>query len=295
MSYRVEPGETAAHGIRRIVLEQLERALLESADPEGPKAAHAVRKRIKKIRAVLRLVKREIGSEVYGEENQRLRKVAHAFAGLRDAVVQREVLEKLRESAGLEAGAFAVTSNLFRTHLHNAAASGHDQRAAAIGALVSLGDRLEGWPLDHLTVKDLCCAFGKTYRKARKCFHYVLGHRSAETLHSWRKRTKRVWYQSRLLLPLRSTVICEIADGADTLGGYLGDLHDLAFLREQLTSAGDLPADEREVISGLICLRENSLERTALDLGCRFYAEKPGAFRRRLLHYAEEWPEPPPA
>ena len=233
--------------------EQLERALRESAQLQGPrkaKAAHATRKRIKKIRAVLRLVKKEIGAEVYGEESERLRQVAHAFADLRDADAQLDLLEELSESAGLEAGAFAMTSNLLSANLREAARSGQEQREEAIALLASIGDRLEGWPLDHLTLKDLCCAFQKTYRKARKCFHYALDHRTADTLHSWRKHTKRVWYQARLLQELRSPVICEIANGADVLGARLGDLHDLAFLREQLKGHGDITASEHEVLSG---------------------------------------------
>jgi len=47
------------------------------------------------------------------------------------------------------------------------------------------------------------------------------------------------------------------------------------------------------VLLGLICTREPKLEQIALDLGARFFAEKPLAFERRLLRYAREWPTRP--
>ena len=42
--------------------------------------------------------------------------------------------------------------------------------------------------------------------------------------------------------------------------------------------------------SGSSVAREIELEEVVLDLGARFFAEKPGAFERRLLRYAREWP-----
>ena len=44
--------------------------------------------------------------------------------------------------------------------------------------------------------------------------------------------------------------------------------------------------------SGSICTHENELEEVVLDLGARFFAEKSGAFERRLLRYARDWPTP---
>lgn len=240
MSFHIETGEEPALVIRRIVREQLERALRESDGLGGQgeaKAVHSVRKRLKKIRAVLRLVKKETGPDVYREENQRLRTVAHSFSDLRDANVQLQVLEKLREETG--------------------------SRPTRLPEHSRCSPRSCGTPLDH---------------------------RTPETLHSWRKHTKQVWYQARILQQLQSAVICEISEDANTLGGHLGDLHDLAFLREQLKSCEEAPASEREIVFGLICAREKALEQISLDLGCRFYAEKPSVFRRRLLRYAHEWP-----
>lgn len=294
MSYRIETTETASAGVRRIAREQLERALAETAHLAGPKegsAVHGLRKRTKKIRALLRLLKGEISGEVFREENNRLRQLAHSFSDLRDARVQLQVFEKLRETAGLPPAALAGVAKLLDEDLKHASAALRPPPAETVAALTGLHDRLEGWPLDELTVAALANAFARTYRKARRCFHHVLDHRSPEVFHSWRKRSKNVWYQARVLQQLHSVVICEISDAAASHGSHLGDLHDLAFLREKLERCERAPADERETLRALIDARAPALEQIALDLGRRFYAEKPRVFQRRLRRYAADWPD----
>ena len=104
---------------------------------------------------------------------------------------------------------------------------------------------------------------------------------------------KDLCYQAQIVQKLNETVLCEIAEGAKSLGRELGELHDLAFFRERLEADAESPGDERALLLGLICARERELERIAVDLGARFYAEKPGAFGRRLLRYARQWPARP--
>ena len=70
----------------------------------------------------------------------------------------------------------------------------------------------------------------------------------------------------------------------------MGDLHDLASFRGWLEAGDDSPEEERAILLGLTQTRERELERSALDLGTRFFVEKPGAFERRFIHYARDWP-----
>jgi hypothetical protein len=73
----------------------------------------------------------------------------------------------------------------------------------------------------------------------------------------------------------------------------LGDLHDLALFRNRLEAEEGCRDNERIVLLGLISTCKSELEQIALDLGARFFAEKPLAFERRLLRYAREWPTRP--
>jgi hypothetical protein len=65
MSYPLQRYETLSEGIKRIAREQTENALQQLREPgdEWEDAIHDVRNRCKKIRAVLRLVRDDIGEK----------------------------------------------------------------------------------------------------------------------------------------------------------------------------------------------------------------------------------------
>lgn len=294
MSYHLKSNESLATGIRRIAREQLEGALGQIgkvAAGEEASAVHSTRKHIKKLRALLRLIREELGKEIFQEENHRLRDTARTFSGSRDARVQLQLLEKLREQAKQERIAFSKTAAALEEEMAAHDDSFGPQRGEAETTLQSICDRLEGWPLDDLCVKDLCCALRYSYKRAQKCLSEVNARSSTENFHAWRKRVKDFWYQARLLQCLNPAVMCEMAEAAKTLGQHLGDLHDLALFRHRLEAEEGSRDDERIVLLGLICAQERELEQIVLDLGARFLAEKPGAFERRLLRYAGAWPE----
>ena len=293
MSYRLKSDEMPADGIRRIAREQLEKALSEIEQLSTAKAAaavHATRRHIKKVRALLRLVRDEIGEKIFEEEDRRLREVARSFSGARDGQVQLNMLEKLRDQARQKKAVFQKTAAALKREIAALAVDLGAEEQSAEATLQWIGDRIEGWPLDNLSAEDLCRALKRFYRRGRKGLRCVESDPTAENFHSWRKRVKDVWYQSLLLQNLHPAVMCELANGAQTLGRQLGDLHDLAFFRSRLAGAAELPESERTALLGLICAREGELQEIALDLGARFFAEKPKAFEKRLLRYAKEWP-----
>ena len=296
MSYCLQTDEPVASGIRRIAREQLAGALCQiSQVTDGKEAAaiHATRKHIKKIRTVLRLIRQEIGQEIFLEEDQSARSVARAFSGSRDARVQLQLLEKLGRQAHLDSAAFSKTSSALEKEMGAYADRFGPRQREARTALQEICDRLEGWPLDDLGMDDLCCALRRSYRRGRKGLRRADTESTAENFHSLRKRVKEVWYQTRILRCLNPAVMRETADAAKTLGQELGDLHDLALFRNRLEAKEGCRDDERVVLLGLICTREPELEQIALDLGARFFAEKPLAFERRLLRYGREWPTRP--
>jgi CHAD domain-containing protein len=296
MSYCLQTGEPVARGIRRIAREQLEGTRLQIGQVVAGKeaaAVHATRKHIKKIRALLRLIREEIGEEIFKEENRRLRDVARAFSGSRDACVQLQLLEKLRRQTHLGSAAFSETSTALEKEMAARVDRFGPRRRETETTLEQICDRLEGWPLDDLGMDDLCCALRRSYRRGRKGLRCAGAKSTTEDFHSWRKRTKEVWYQARILQCLNLEVMREMAGAAKTLGQELGNLHDLAFFRKRLEAEICSRDDERTVLLGLIGTRERELEQIALDLGARFFAEKPLAFERRLIRYAREWPTPP--
>jgi CHAD domain-containing protein len=293
MSYRLKTDEGIADGIRRVMREQLEGGICEmSRATEGTesKAVHATRKRIKKARALLRLVRGQIGRKIAEMENRFLREAGRTFASSRDARVRREMLERLREQIGQRSAAFPQTVVAVCAEIEKTMEDFARQREAALARLQEVCDRIEGWPLENLEMADLCCALTEAYRRGRKCFHSADAGGTAQNFHAVRKRVKDIWYQSRILRSLNPPVLCALKESADTLGRQLGDLHDLTAFRSWLEQETSLPGGERVVLFDLVCTREKELKEIALDLGARFFAEKPKALERRLLRDARTWP-----
>ena len=104
MKYRLKRGESTPEGVRRMAAEQLGKALehLACQDGKRDKHIHEARKATKRLRALVRLVRRELGDEVYALENQCYRDAGRRLSELRDATVLVETLDRLVEALGKE-------------------------------------------------------------------------------------------------------------------------------------------------------------------------------------------------
>src|SRR5262249_59732979 len=79
MSFQLRPGEPLRKTTRRIVRKQIDAALEElTGANKGPRdeAVHEARKSLKRVRAVLRLVRPVIGEKAYRRENTCFRDAA---------------------------------------------------------------------------------------------------------------------------------------------------------------------------------------------------------------------------
>ena len=102
MEYRLKQGESVPEGVRRMAAGQLDTALahLGCEDGERDKHIHEARKATKRLRALVALVRRDLGDEVYALENQCYRGAGQRLSELRDATVLVETLDRLVESLG---------------------------------------------------------------------------------------------------------------------------------------------------------------------------------------------------
>src|SRR5258707_559913 len=88
MALEIGPNESVRKAVRRIVRKQLDR-ILEALESPGDRdeAVHEIRQRFKKVRAVLRLLRDELGEKTYRQHNACFRDAAQPLAELRDAMV----------------------------------------------------------------------------------------------------------------------------------------------------------------------------------------------------------------
>lgn len=96
MRYCFKRRERVSRGIERIAGDQLDRALKELRGRSSDAAIHRARKRLKVVRAVLRLVRPALKPAVFDRENAAFRDIGRRLSVVRDADVLLDVIEGLR-------------------------------------------------------------------------------------------------------------------------------------------------------------------------------------------------------
>ena len=291
MSYELRQDETLGDGLRRIVCKQIEDAICAGKAEQNGRGSpvHETRKHLKKARAALRLVSGEIERKVWKREDRCLAKVGQLISEVRDAEVRLETVRQLREFARGKKRSFQETEELLAFELDSFLAAFSEWPQEAEERLRQTLNRIREWPLDELTCKRLRENVQRTYKRGRKALKTAIKKTSIKNLHAFRKRAKELWYQLRILRPLAPAVFKELNDELKTIGQYLGQVHDLAFVAQRLASIGSARKQGDRILKGLIDSRETELEDTALALGERFYAERPRQFARRVSQYFSAW------
>src|SRR5713226_8991093 len=99
MSYELKNAQTLGDNLRRICRKQIEAAIAVAAGEKksSDTPVHEVRKHLKKARAALRLIRKEIGHGLFREQDRCLRNVGRLTSEIRDAEVRLQN-GKLRRS-----------------------------------------------------------------------------------------------------------------------------------------------------------------------------------------------------
>jgi CHAD domain-containing protein len=296
-TYRLRRKESPIAGIRRVAEGRAEDALdqLHDGMEHNPgTAVHEARKDLKKIRSVLRLVRHDVGEDLYERENVRFRNAGRALSGARDAQVKLETLAALRERfderfAEDELALFVHALEAERERLADPAG---DALALdrAMGAIDAGRDAIADWPLHRDDWSLIGPGLRRSYRRGRNRLADVRPEANDEAIHEWRKRVKDLWYHVRLVRNANDSVLREMADQLHGLSDLLGDHHDLAVLRDDAIERRELFTDGAlGKLLASISERQDELAADAIDLGQHAYAKKPKAFERRIRGYWRSW------
>ena len=145
MTYRFKLQEPIGEGVRRIGLEQIEIAEAKLASKDDISASiHDARRCLKRMRALLRLIRPGLEERVYRREAERLAGIGNLLSGARDLDVMQLTLQKLESRFDtLPAGAAERLGKLVDR------SKGRSRRAGADGrrqALLRLARRKGSWP-----------------------------------------------------------------------------------------------------------------------------------------------------
>ena len=291
MAYRLQPGEAVPEGLRRIAREELSSAaagLRQATAATRDDAIHEARKSIKKVRAILRLMRGELG-RTYAIENRRLREVARRLSVYRDATVMIETLDQLGghrkdDRSGRALGAIRRGLLENKRRLQRGAGMTIAMRRAG-EALLAASARVNRWRLVMDGPVALAPGMETSYRRGRAAMATARRHAQPEHCHEWRKRVKDHWYHLRLLEDRWNAAARGREKNLKELETWLGEHHNLEVLSARLAAqaARRQKAEESEICRGLIRKMQHELRHKALALGRRLYRERPEMFRKRLL------------
>lgn len=295
MSYRFKREEPVQSAVRRVALERVDRALEALAgEAAAASGVHEARKRFKEIRALLRMLREPLG-ETFAVENACFRELGRQLSAARDAEAMVETLDRLVRHfpTALEKPQREAARAGLEAHRAQAGGAVPDTLDAVRVGLRQARGRIEHWTLGASGFRALGPGLRKTYRDGQRRFATASAQGTDGAFHEWRKRIKDHWYHTRLLRDVWGPVMAARQHQLKVLSDLVGDDHDLAVLRGELSSQPGLPGDESlgRRLMELAGQYQVELRRQAQPLGRRIYAEKPGALVARLDVYWTVWRE----
>ena len=294
MSYELRHNETPGEGLRRICRKQIDCAI---AIATGKKEAedtpvHETRKHLKKARAALRLVRKEIGRGLFRQQDHCLRDVGRLISEIRDAEVRLQTVRQLQGITQRRGrAAYRHLETMLMLELENFMAAFAEWQAQAIPMLEKARGTIDCWPLDQFNCKELCRAVQVTYKRGRDALAEAKGNPVAETFHQFRSEAKVLAHQLRILRPVNPVVLKNLSEDLRSLGDLLGRAHDLSFLGERLRQEHGHAEWQREghKLLAVIEVSQGDLQRGAAELAERFFAERPRAFGDRVAAWLQDW------
>lgn len=299
MDYRLHPHETVAAGCRRVACEEIAivlQHLHDCAAAEDPApAVHQARRHLKKLRALLRLLRPAIGDAAFATENRCFRRAGRRLSRARDAEVCLQTLKTLRDGEG--AGK-AMQPVLSETEMSVADLLGHHRRPAqrtldvVAASLVEAAARVRAWSFESDGWKALEPGFQRLCRRERKSSRRAAKDATVEELHTWRKRVKDLGAAFTLLRDLQPEETRELRKSAKTLADLLGRDHDLAVLRETICG-NDAPRraskGSRRALAAQVEERRRAVQEEALAAGKCLHGDEPKKMSRRFGRWWRAW------
>ena len=224
MSYRVKNKEKVSDAIRRIAGEEINSIIVQIRSvPLHSETIHEARRHLKKLRALLRFVRRQLPSASFQREKQMLRAAARILAPARDAHVLMKTL------AGLGKISADNTEQAFR-HLRTAlqkegerCVPGKAKLNTMEMSLRAVLGRLEKWPLAKCGTRTAQESLARSFRRCQKAFRQSLTTSDRRSFHAWRKRIKDLEYHLCLFERAWRKKTARVWKQIKRLDDYLGE------------------------------------------------------------------------
>jgi CHAD domain-containing protein len=282
----------------------------DSSPADPAELVHEARKAIKRMRALARLLREELGEPEFARVNASLREAGRRLAGARDADVR---LATLRELIERHPRALARAPQAHAHPLGRVAGSSngdgraregirlleqqlqHERRSAGepsdiqdvLADIAAMRDQLARWSLVDIDFDTVRAGLRRIYREGRHRYKRCerASARHEQDVHDWRKRVKSLYYALDMLGAKRAKGARRATMRANRLGDLLGSEHDLWMLCCYVEAHPEAFGGDEQARSELlrrIERRRRRLRKRALSLGGALYRRKPGKFTRRV-------------
>lgn len=290
MAYRFKLSEPFEEGCKRIAREQIERAQSQLKGPGDPiVAVHETRKSLKRLRALVRLIRPALGESAFHQENAQLREIARILSGARDRHVLLETVAKLEAASSLVRKGLGQSMrealNITNGE-HGPVVEAADMRQAQ-ARLAEAKKRFARLHLAGHGFPIIGPGLEASYRRARRAFRAAYIELTDEAFHEWRKGTQQHWRHMLLFSRAWPGALASRGSEARSLSQLLGDDHDLALLVAFVRSepAARLGHEQASMIEKLARQRQHELRSIAHPKGARLFAESPKALHHRIATY----------
>jgi CHAD domain-containing protein len=271
--------------IRNIVRRRIGKAAraLRGRSPPSDASVHYARKQLKRARAGLRLLRDAVPRASYARENAELRDAARPLSLVRDASVMLDTLEGLRSPRARPGAGLGLRRALRgeRLCLRRELLQSPGNRQRIVRSLVLARHRVGRWRPGGDERRVFRAGMKRVYRRGRKMLARVEADRSVENLHEFRKQVKYLGLAMEALESIEVRHLKKLAKRAESIADSLGDGHDLAVLREKITSLSPAVQDAPKTLLSRIERRLRNLEKKAVKRGKRLYGSRPKEFIAR--------------
>jgi CHAD domain-containing protein len=290
MAYRFKVDEPISKGASRIALEQIDIAVSRLARRSDiPGAIHDTRRSLKRLRALLRLLRPALTKATYRREAKRLAGTGRLLARARDHYVMNQTLAKLQDRfKELPQSIGAKLNKLLANGARPATSrTTAESRRQAVQALEQAQTFFTSLERRTLAFHDLVAGLERSYRRARSAFHDAYDKPSDEAFHEWRKRVQQHWRHMQLLSRGWPDVMSGRADEAKEVSRLLGEDHDLHVLVEFAKGRGKKAITPEELATLVTMCRslQAELRELARPRGARLFAESAGDLTERIKCY----------
>jgi hypothetical protein len=239
--------------------------LLSSHPPHT--CIHALRVRMKKILAILRLIEPGVAPATMKAIRRGVRALKRAFAMNRDQHVLNALLVELSDGGIVCRKECSAPGNRDGTYQ----LPGKVQQRRLKATAHALTRRLRAMRLHPLALDDIAEAYALRYAKARRWFRRCERNPSSACLHHWRAPVKDHYFQSLLVLRDRQRL-----SASRKIGGWLGQMHDLDMLFEHSNHV------DSECLAQAIRRRMKKLRARIFHKARRLFKFKPGKLSHQV-------------